>query len=367
MTPPSLPLRAWYACSYYLGLFLFLFGILLLQTFSLLGLVLPPSAGVQRFVRSAVRRYLQAYFLYLRGANSLRASWEGWQESFATEPGIIVANHPSMLDAPFLLSRLPRAVVIFKARLGRHILRGRAAAFTGYMPSDQGVDGLRLVVGSVRAGAQFVFFPEGTRTPREGPVELHPLYAVVAKYARVPIHLFAIERNSNALCKDHVLRRSPILPARFRIRYLETVGCDEAPTAALLHERVAERLRPVIEANREPLEASLYAGCTVVERGPEQIEWRLRVPAGGWWFAGHFPGYPIAPGALSVHWILRAWEWGPGTRLGPARLRRVRFLKEVRPGATLRLVLEKKGAGWKAVLSEEGETISTANLEGAGR
>ena len=317
----------WYALHYWGGLFFFLVGIGLLQVLSILGLILPVGPRLQHSVQTLIRFYLRGYLCYLNSTRALRSSFSGWKAEFSEQPGIIVANHPSMLDAPFFLSRLPRGICIFKAALGRSILRGRAASIAGYMDNEDGVDGLRAAVESVKNGSQFLFFPEGTRTPLEGAITLRSLYAVVAKYAQVPIHIFAIEHDSNALRKEHPLSEVPRLPATFRVRFVQTVSPDAAPTAAKLHEVVASILLPLIEAYRRPAHFGCYSDRTVVEESVERVEWTLRMPPGPGFFAGHFPGHPIAPGAASVHWIEEAWSAGPGRGAAPAALKRVRFFE----------------------------------------
>lgn len=352
----------WYALHYWGGLVFFALAIGLFQLFGVVGIVVSTGPRMQRGAKTLIRMYLRAYFFYLNSTAAFRGSFTGWKREFAETPGVIVANHPSMMDAPFFLSRLPQGICIFKAALGRSILRGRSASFVGYMHSEEGVDGLRQVIQAVRDGAQFVFFPEGTRTSATGEISLRPLYAVVAKFAHVPIHIFAIERNSNALCKDHRLSKVPELPADYRVRHVKTIAHDVAPTAALLHGAVKAVLMPIIEAHRTPVAPGLFAQREVIEQTPERVEWKLKMPRGPGFFAGHFPDHPIAPGAASVHWVEEAWAAGPGRGSRAVGLQRVRFLQEIAPGDEVRLVLECRNGRWKAELTTSCGLVSSANI-----
>ncbi|MBN2855185.1 MAG: acyl-CoA synthetase [Halothiobacillaceae bacterium] len=70
---------------------------------------------------------------------------------------------------------------------------------------------------------------------------------------------------------------------------------------------------------------------------PQPATWHIGVdhPA----FSGHFPGYPLLPGALLLDWVIEqaAAEWQvPSTELG---IEQAKFLLPVRPGALIRLIL----------------------------
>jgi acyl-coenzyme A synthetase/AMP-(fatty) acid ligase len=83
------------------------------------------------------------------------------------------------------------------------------------------------------------------------------------------------------------------------------------------------------------------------------------VPEGCRWFDGHFPGDPILPGVAQLHELVVAeaavaWpELGPCTGLG-----RVRFRKPVRPGATLRVTLERRAGQIRFAVLQDSATCT---------
>lgn len=60
-------------------------------------------------------------------------------------------------------------------------------------------------------------------------------------------------------------------------------------------------------------------------------------------FAGHFPGLPIAPGALLLDHLLRALRSQVNWSLDELRIDSVKFLLPVAPGATLGVYAEVNG------------------------
>jgi 1-acyl-sn-glycerol-3-phosphate acyltransferase len=131
---------------------------------------------------------------------------------------IVVANHPTMLDAMMLVARLPRAVCIMKASLMANPLLGPPARLARYIRNDTLAGLLRLAVDDLREGGQLVLFPEGTRTTQAPLNPFRPGVSFIAKHAAVPIQTVFIETTSPYLRKGWPLWRLPPLPIRFRVR-----------------------------------------------------------------------------------------------------------------------------------------------------
>ncbi|MEA3083931.1 MAG: hypothetical protein QOC89_1628 [Paraburkholderia sp.] len=74
-------------------------------------------------------------------------------------------------------------------------------------------------------------------------------------------------------------------------------------------------------------------------RSADTLHYELRVPPTLVHFAGHFPGLPILPGVVQVHWAMRlATEHVPAVRT-LASIDRLKFMAPVPPGAVLNLTL----------------------------
>ncbi len=131
---------------------------------------------------------------------------------------IIAPNHPSLLDAVLVVSRLPSVVCIMKAGIWDNLILGGGARFAAYIRDDSRFTMIRSAARAAQGGSQVLIFPEGTRT-RKGPVnDFRGGFALIAKTARVPVQTVFIETNSPFLGKGWPLFRKPAFPLVYRAR-----------------------------------------------------------------------------------------------------------------------------------------------------
>jgi len=146
---------------------------------------------------------------------------------------IIAPNHPGLLDALMIISRLPDVACVLKASLLDNPLWGAGARLAGYIRNDWFVGSINLAVEELRAGGCLLLFPEGTRT--ETPPQLNPFragVAYVAHRAGVPIQTVIIETDSAFLGKAWPILRRPDMPMHFRIRLGHRFEAPADPVAA---------------------------------------------------------------------------------------------------------------------------------------
>jgi len=144
------------------------------------------------------------------------------------EPGglIVVANHPTMLDAMIVVARLPRGVCVMKAELLRNVFLGAGARLARYIGNDAGRGMVRDAVETLRESNQLILFPEGTRTVKEPVNAFKPGITLIAHLARVPIQTVLIESDSPYLRKGWPLLRPPPAPVTIRVRLGERFPPD---------------------------------------------------------------------------------------------------------------------------------------------
>lgn len=133
-------------------------------------------------------------------------------------PLIVAANHPSLLDAVLIVSRLPNAICVMKASLMDNLLFGSAARLARYIRND----GVMQIIGQSRDGlqdgGQVLIFPEGTRTTAFPLNPLTPTLGMIARRAEAPVQTVILEFSTPYLGKDWPLFRRPVLPLHVRAR-----------------------------------------------------------------------------------------------------------------------------------------------------
>ncbi len=133
-------------------------------------------------------------------------------------PLILAANHPSLLDAGLITSRLPNAVCVMKATLMDNLLFGAAARLARYIRNNAPLEAILGAREELRSGAHLVIFPEGTRTDQFPLIALQKSTALIANRSGVAVQTLLIEFSTPYLGKHWPLFQRPSLPLQFSIR-----------------------------------------------------------------------------------------------------------------------------------------------------
>lgn len=186
--------------------------------FALVLYPLLPRALGQRVGRAGIAWGYRLFWAAARGSGLLRMDARALR-ALADERGlVIVANHPSLLDALMLVAQLPRSFCVMKASLMRNPFLGPGARLARYICNDSPRRMVRQAVDDLRAGGQLVMFPEGTRTIGSPLNAFQPGFALIAQRAHVPVQTVFIDTTSPYLRKGWPLWRLPPLPIEFSVR-----------------------------------------------------------------------------------------------------------------------------------------------------
>ena len=207
--------------------------------------VLPRRVG-QRLGRLVIMWSFRHYLLLLTLACGCRFDLRAL-EALRRERGLIIAaNHPSLLDAVVLVSRLPDAVCVMKASLLDNLLFGAAARLARYVRNDGAHQLIKSGRQCLAEGAQVVLFPEGSRTSGFPLDPLNASLAVLARRAQVPVQAVLLEYSTPYLGKHWPLWQPPVLPLTCTARLGRRFAPPEDPQAftAELERHLRAELAP---------------------------------------------------------------------------------------------------------------------------
>lgn len=201
------------------------------------------------------------YFVWsMRVSGLVRCDGLSALDALRDEPRLIIApNHPSLLDALLVISRLPRITCIAKASLWNNLLLGAGMRFAGYVRNDAPRQLLRESAGALRQPGprHMLIFPEGTRSPPTGLAPFQPGFAAIARLAGADVQTVLIETNSPYLGKTWPIFRVPAFPIVYRIRLGRrfTVSGNAHDFTAALERYFAEEL--AARVSPPPLEPAM--------------------------------------------------------------------------------------------------------------
>ena len=235
--------RAYYVGAYYASWAIFGGVGVLLNLASLPFLLLPRCETGGARMRRVIRWLFDFWLRWMHATGVVRVAWHGFERPL--EPGaVFIANHPTLVDATFILARLPDAICIFKPALMRNPAIGPAALLAGYVSGEPGVDLVREVAAKIAAGQSLLIFPEGTRTAPGGVLNpLRPGFALIASRAKAPVQLIRVVSSPGMAQKGRAWWKPPaVIPGWFEITLDRRWEHDPLRSPAELTEEVQRHL-----------------------------------------------------------------------------------------------------------------------------
>jgi len=133
------------------------------------------------------------------------------------EKGIIIApNHPSMLDALLILSRIKNISCLMKASLWNNVLLCFGVRLAGYVRNDSIKKMVCRSVYELKNGSNLLIFPEGTRTLHPPINRLKAGIGLISTKAQAPIQTVLLLTDSPYLSKHWPIWKVPSFPIYFK-------------------------------------------------------------------------------------------------------------------------------------------------------
>jgi 1-acyl-sn-glycerol-3-phosphate acyltransferase len=236
-------LRAYHVGAGFLSWVVFGSVSLVLNLVCAILLLLPGRARLEPMARETIRRLFGAWCAWLHATRLIYVTWTGFTPERLAGPAVYIANHPGLLDATFILARLPNTICIFKPAVMHNPALGPAAVLAGYVSGDAGVDLIRDVAGRVADGRSLLIFPEGTRTVAG--VALNPLkpgFALIAARAEAPVRLLVVRAPRDLVPKGAPWWRLPAFPAHVEVEFIGDLAAGPEANAKQLTALAAEQL-----------------------------------------------------------------------------------------------------------------------------
>lgn len=168
--------------------------------------------------RWAITTIFRIYLGALELVGAVRFDIRALDDLCAQGPLVIAPNHPCLLDALMVISRMPNIACIMKASIVDNLFMGAGARFAGYIRNDAQLSMIKQSVAELKNGRPLLIFPEGTRTNRWPIGPCKGTAALIAARAKAPIQTVFIETDSAYLSKGWPLFRRPAMPITYRIR-----------------------------------------------------------------------------------------------------------------------------------------------------
>lgn len=158
---------------------------------------------------------------------------------------LVIANHPSLLDVVFLVSKFKRINCIVKGELGKNIFLFAAIRACNYIPNTNNEEFLQKSVDVLKSGENLLIFPEGTRTKEE--IIFHKAAAYMGIKGASNVLCVGINMAPRSLRKNEPWYKTPDEKIRYVFKELKKFEVSEflkdrpSPVRArALHEEISK-------------------------------------------------------------------------------------------------------------------------------
>lgn len=243
-------------------------AVLSLTVFPLLRL-LPRQRG-RRWSRILLQRCMRLFIGLMRRLGVLTYEFHG-VERLGGPGQLILANHPTLIDAVFLIAFTPQPVCVAKYAMFRNPLTRALVTAAGYISNAQTADMIEGAAAALSAGQCLIMFPEGTRTRTGAPLTFQRGAANIAVRAAQRITPVYIECQPITLTKGEPWYRIPARRPHFSLRAGEdfpVAPYRERSSIPLASRALNDALRVSFESELQRAAGYTCAGSSGTGPGP---------------------------------------------------------------------------------------------------
>ena len=175
-----------------------------------------------RRVRRTIYHAFRGFVYFLRVGGIIDSRFHETEKLEDCRGALIIANHPSLLDTVFLMSRMPDVQCIIKHELWSNPYMGGVMCAAGYIRNDGDAQTmLQQCDKALKSGQNILVFPEGTRSVPGQDLKFQRGVANIATFFNAPIQLVIIKCEPSTLTKGSPWYEIPPRQARFDITFHE--------------------------------------------------------------------------------------------------------------------------------------------------
>ena len=182
------------------------------------------------------------FFTWFGSSLRLLGLEERGTERLRTPGQLVIANHPSLLDVVYLISRMPQADCVVKRALWRNPMLRSVVRVCGYIPNDGGEAVIQACSERLSRGRSVILFPEGSRSPYGHLGRFQRGAAYVALASKCPITPVVIQLRPPALKKGQPWYALPNERLQFSLEVGETFFAQDVLQEDLPRTIAARRL-----------------------------------------------------------------------------------------------------------------------------
>lgn len=196
----------------YLAVLCFIWAIVALLLYP----VLPVATG-RRVGRAGAVGVFRLYLSSMEALGAWRLDLRSLEALRGAGPLIIAPNHPCLLDAVLVMSRLPNGLCVMKGTLLGNFLLGPASRLARYLRNDSLIRLVARATDELHLGGQLLLFPEGTRSTGDPVGPFTEAVGALSRRSGVPVQTVIIEADRRFLCKGWTPASRPNLPLTYRV------------------------------------------------------------------------------------------------------------------------------------------------------
>lgn len=173
--------------------------------------IIPIKESQKRIVFHSIIRYFSKALIYVM-VNVKKRIINPRKENFI-KPAVIIANHQSHIDLPFMFMLKTKLVVLTNDWVQNNVFYGKAVQLADFHPVSAGLDkAMDFLENRVKQGYSILVYPEGTRSANGDIKRFHKGAFYIAEKLKIDIIPLVIHGTGHAMTKgdDFMLKNGII-------------------------------------------------------------------------------------------------------------------------------------------------------------